>query len=330
MNVLCAKEAPVRVIFNPASGGGAWSPQGLRSVLGDRKLDLVRTENLGDAREAAREWRGLLVVAGGDGTLNEVVHGIGLAGFPEDVTLALLPRGTGNDLARTLGVPADLEGAGEVLRAGRVRSLDAARVRSEEFGERFFVNVAVGGVGAEVSEVADDEEFKGRWGSMAYSRAFLEVARNFSAPSIELTVDGEVHRVRAVNVTVWNCRYAGGGWPAAPRANPEDGLLDLVVVQEATTLGLLSLGRKVLAGADYLSDEGIFFARGRSIRVETEPAGAFEFNVDGELVGNGPAEFSVVPRALKVIVGPGYAPKPLGNDPHRPGLPRGLASGRSA
>ena len=330
MNVLCAKEAPARVIFNPASGGGAWSPQGLRSVLGDRKLDWVRTEHLGDAREAAREWRGLLVVAGGDGTLNEVVHGIGLAGFPEDVTLALLPRGTGNDLARTLGVPADLEGAGEVLRAGRVRFLDAARVRSEEVGERFFVNVAVGGVGAEVSEAAGDEEFKGRWGSMAYSRAFLEVARNFSAPSIELTVDGEVHRVRAVNVTVGNCRYAGGGWPAAPRANPEDGLLDLVVVQEVTTLGLLSLGQKVLAGADYLSDEGIFFTRGRSIRVETEPAGAFEFNVDGELVGNGPAKFSVVPRALKVIVGPGYAPKPLGNDPHRPGLPRGLASGGSA
>ena len=63
-------------------------------LLGDGRLDWVRTEHLGDAREAAREWRGLLEVAGGDGTLNEVVHGIGLAGFPEDVTLALLPTGT--------------------------------------------------------------------------------------------------------------------------------------------------------------------------------------------------------------------------------------------
>ena len=82
-------------------------------MLGDRRLDWVRTEHLGDAREAAREWRGLLVVAGGDGTSNEAVHGIGLAGFPEDVTLALLPTGTGNDLARTLGVPADPQGAGK-------------------------------------------------------------------------------------------------------------------------------------------------------------------------------------------------------------------------
>ena len=329
MSIPCAEEAPARVIFNPTSGGGSWMPEELRAVLGGRRVDWVRTENLGDAREAAREWRGLLVVAGGDGTLNEAVHGIGLAGFPEDVTLALLPTGTGNDLARTPGVPADPEGAGEVLQAGRTRSLDAARVRSGKVGERFFVNVAVGGAGAEVSEAADDEEFKERWGSMAYSRAFLKVARSFDAPNTKLTVDGEVHRVRAVNVAVGNCRYAGGGWPAAPDADPEDGLLDLVVVEQAGPLGLLALGRKVIAGVDYLRDEGIFFARGKSIGVETEPAGGFGFNVDGELVGNGPAEFSVVPRALKVIVGPGYAPKPLGNDPHRPGLPHDLAPHRS-
>ena len=328
MSAPCTEEVPARVIFNPASGGGAWTPEELRAVLGDRRLDWVRTEHLGDAREAARDWRGLLVVAGGDGTLNEAVHGIGLAGFPEDVTLALLPTGTGNDLARTLGVPADPEGAAEALRAGRVRSLDAARARSAKVGERFFVNVAVGGAGAEVSEAAEDGGFKGRWGKLAYSRAFFEVARSFDAPDVRLVIDGDERRVRAVNVAVGNCRYAGGGWPAAPRANPEDGLLDLVVVREAGSLGLLDLGRKALAGADYLGDEGVLFARGRSIRVETVPAGGFGFNADGELLGCGPVEFSVIPRALKVIVGPGYAPEPPEKIPRRPGLAHGLA-GRS-
>ena len=327
MSVPCVQEAPARVIFNPASGGGAWTPEEIRAVLGDRRLDWVHTEHLGDAREAAREWRGLLVVAGGDGTLNEAVHGIGLAGFPEDVTLALLPTGTGNDLARTLGVPTDPEGAAEVLRAGRMRSLDAARARSGEVVERFFVNVAVGGVGAQVSEAADDEDFKGRWGKLAYSRAFLDVARSFDALDVRLVIDGDERRVRALNVVVGNCRYAGGGWPAAPRANPEDGLLDLVVVREAGSLGLLDLGRKALAGADYLGDEGILFARGRSIRVETVPAGGFGFNADGELLGCGPVEFSAIPRALKVIVGPGYAPELPETTPRRPGLARGLAGG---
>lgn len=330
MSIPCAKEAPTRVICNPASGGGAWNPQKLRADLGNRKFDWLLTGGPGEAREAAREWRsGLLVVAGGDGTVNEVVQGLGSAGFPEGVTLALLPMGTGNDLARTLAVPDGSEGACEVVRAGRVRALDVVRVCSEGAGEKFFVNVAIGGVGAEVSAAADDERLKGRWGSLAYSRAFLEVARGQDVPRLKLTVDGEEHSIRAVNVAVGNCRRAGGGWPAAPNANPEDGLLDLVAVEGTGPLQLFALGKKVLAGGGYLRSEGVFFARGRSIRVETEPAGGFKFNADGELVGHDPAEFSVIPRALNVIVGPDYTPEPPEKATRRREFSSGLSPGRS-
>ncbi len=140
----------------------------LTAALGAPKPDWVTTEKPDDAREAAREWReGLLVVVGGDGTVNEAVNGLGQAGFPEGVTLALLPVGTGNDLAATLKMPADPGEAAEVIRQNRVRTLDAARLRSRDVSEKFFVNVAVGGAGARVSEVADDEEFKGRWGKLS-------------------------------------------------------------------------------------------------------------------------------------------------------------------
>ena len=312
------EQTPTRVICNPGSGGGSWEPEKLRAELGDRKVDWCLTQGADDAREAALEWRaGLLVVAGGDGTVNEVVQGLGSAGFPDGVTLALLPTGTGNDLARTLAVPTDLREALETMRAARTRSLDAARVRSEEVGERFFVNVAVGGVGAKVSEAADDEGIKDRWGRLTYSRAFFEAAQGFDSPKLKLMVDGEERRIRAVNVVVGNCRYAGGGWPAASRANPKDGLLDLVAVEEAGPSGLLALAKEVLAGRDYLESEGVYFARGRSIGVETDPPGGFGFNVDGELIGCGPAEFSAIPRALKVVVGPGYAPDPLEKAPWR-------------
>lgn len=157
--------------------------------------------------------------------------------------------------------------------------------------------------------MADDEEFKARRGKLSYLRASLEAARTFEANEARLTVDGAQPEVRAANLVVGNCRYAGGGWPASPNANPEDGLSDLVVVEDVGLAEQLSLASKALACADYGENEGVFFARGREIRIETEPAGVLEFNADGELVGQGPAEFTVVPRALKVV-GPGYSPEP--------------------
>jgi diacylglycerol kinase (ATP) len=248
------------------------------------------------------------MVAGGDGTINEVVNGLGNAGFPEGVTLAILPAGTGNDLAATLAIPEDPAEAVAVLRQNRVRTLDAARVRSEGLDDKFFVNVATGGMGAEVSGAAD-AEMKGRWGKLTYLRASLEVAREYDAQEVTLTLDGAERKLRAVNLAIGNCRYAGSGWLAAPRANPEDGLLDLVVIEDVGVQEVLKLAPTVLAASDYLDKEGVFFARAKEIRVEASP-GSLEFTVDGEVIGTEPAVFAVMPKALKVVVGPGYAPEP--------------------
>ena len=185
-----------------------------------------------------------------------------------------------------------------------------ARVRSEGVGERFFINVSTGGFGAETSSLAD-EELKGRWGKLAYFRASLEKARDFDVREVRVTLDGEERMMRAVNVAVGNCRYAGGGWPAAPRANPEDGLLDLVVIEDVGLKEMLALAPAALARSDYLGNEGIFSARAKKIRVETRPGG-LEFTADGELIGDEPAEFEIIPHTLKVVVGPDYVPEPEG------------------
>src|SRR5215204_5559609 len=283
-----APTARARVICNPASGGGTYEPDRLREVLSGFELDWVETQGSDDATTAAKEWyEGLLIVAGGDGTINDVVNGLGKAGFPEGVTLALLPTGTGNDLAATLAIPEDLGEAEDVIRQNRVRTLDAARVLSYGVGERFFINVATGGIGARISS-GNNEELKSKWGKLSYLRASLEVARNYGVRDATLRLDGEERRIRAVNMVVGNCRYAGGGWPAAPKANPEDG---------------------------YLDKEGVFYTQAREIRVETQPG--LEFTVDGEIIGDEPAEFVVIPRALKVIIGPGYVPEPRGNHERR-------------
>lgn len=298
-----------RVICNPRSGGGDYSPDEVREALDGFELEWVETEKAGDANEAARTWReGLLLVVGGDGTVNEVVNGLGLAGFPRDVTLGLLPTGTGNDLAATLEILEDHEGAVETLREMRVRTLDLARVESAGLGERYFLNVATGGIGAKISSVAD-KDTKSRWGKLAYFRASLEAARGFDVQEVSMMLDGEERLVRAVNVAVANCRYAGGGWLAAPTANPEDGLLDIVVIEDAGISQVLDLAPAALASSDYLDKEGIFHAKAKEISIDSAPGG-LRFTVDGEVIGDEPASFSALPGSLNVVVGAGYSPEP--------------------
>jgi diacylglycerol kinase (ATP) len=305
------QKSKARVICNPTSGGGTYDPDEIRDELDGLDLDWIETKRPEDAIQAAQDWReGLLIVAGGDGTVNDVVNGLGRAGFPDGVTLGILPTGTGNDLAATLAVPDDLELAEDVIRQKRVRRLDVARVRSEGVGERCFINVATGGLGAEISN-ANDEELKKRWGKLSYLRASLEVARNFDVRELSLYLDGEEHRVKAVNIAVGNCRYTGGGWPATPKANPEDGLLDVVVIETLGAGELFNLAPTVLAEFSYLDKEGVLFVRAKEIRVETQPPG-LEFTADGEVIGNEPAQFSVLPQTLKVTVGPEYVPEPAG------------------
>ena len=305
------EKSRARVICNPLSGGGSYDPDEIREELEGLEVEWVQTEGPEDAIGAAEEWReGLLIVAGGDGTVNDVINGLGRAGFPEGVTLGILPAGTGNDLAATLCIPEVADLAKDVIRQNRERRLDVARVRSEGIGERFFINVATGGLGAEISD-ANDEELKKRWGKLSYLRASLEVARNFDVREITLYLDGEERQVKAVNIAVGNCRYTGGGWPATPKANPEDGLLDVVVIETLGVADLLGLAPAVLEESGYLDRDDVLFVRAKEILVDTQPPG-LEFTADGEVIGNEPAQFSVLPQALKVIVGPDYVPEPAG------------------
>ena len=298
-----------RVIYNPASGGEGYNQEEVRRRLDGYELEWIETGSAEEAENAAQEWtEGLLIVAGGDGTITRIVNGLGRAGFPESVTLALLPMGTGNDLASTLAVPEDTDGAIETIQGDLVRELDIIRVHHEGDENRFLINVATGGIGARTTDEADDE-MKQRWGKAAYFVSALETARDFDVQEVRLTLDGEERQVRAVNIAVGNGRYAGGGWPAAPRANPEDGLIDLVIIEDVGVSGILTLIPAALSDSDYLDREGVFFVRAKEIRIDTESSD-FEFTVDGEVIGEVPVEFTIMPGALKVVVGAEYVPEP--------------------
>ena len=117
--------------------------------------------------------------------------------------------------------------------------------------------------------------------------------------------------MKAVNVAVGNCRYTGGGWPATPKANPEDGLLDVVIIETLGAGELLGLAPAALAEFDYLDKDGIFFARAKDVYVETQPP-AWSLPPTARSSATSQPSSPSSPQALKVLVGPDYVPEPEG------------------
>jgi diacylglycerol kinase (ATP) len=250
------------------------------------------------ARTAIGKGRETIIAAGGDGTLNEVINGIG-----ENLGAArvgLLPLGTGNDFARSLNLPTDLEAAIDVILAGETRAVDLVRVTSDEV--RYFVNVSAGGFSGLVNEKLTPE-MKKTWGPLAYLRSAAAALPELRAYRTTLAFDNaESLMLELYNVVVANGRYIAGGMLIAPEAAIDDGLLDIVLIPKRPAPELALVVAQIALGT-HLSSDVVIHRRATKLTVNSKPG--MWFNVDGELVGNEPATFEVVPRALRFI-----APKP--------------------
>lgn len=293
------------VILNPKAGSAGTVEEieaAIQKKLGLHDVSFQVTEKEGEgeehARQAVQDGVELVVAAGGDGTLNEVLNGLS-EGFGQ-VLLGLLPLGTGNDFARTIGVPADLEGALGILAEGRTRRVDVAQATIGGKACRHFLNMSAGGFSGEVSERAD--EAKERWGPLAYLRSALGVLPDLKGFRSVITLNGsERLELETYNVVVSNGRYVAAGIPVSPQAVIDDGMLD-VMIAPATTMGQLAvLLPQVLLGR-HTDSELLIFRRATRVEIESDPP--MTFNVDGEICGTDPARFEVLPRALEMIVGP--------------------------
>lgn len=303
-----------RVIANPHAGTGELGErlEGLANALG---WEWCWTGSEGEAsrlaRDAAERGYERIVAAGGDGTVHLVVQGlIESSARPE---LAVLPLGTGNDLLRTLGFPSDPEVVMEVLAAGtEQRTIDLARARIGP-EERILINGSAAGFSGEVDRALDPDA-KARWGAWAYMRAALEVIGDLPRYELQVRIDGrDQGSVACIGLTVMNGQACGGGMMVAPTASLEDGLLDLMIVEEASTFTLATVAAQLRTGG-ILDNKYVRHHRGARIELVSEPV--MPFNVDGELLGDvHRASFAVLPRALRIAVGPGYAfPSPSLSD----------------
>ncbi len=301
----------MRVLYNSNAGSAPDADiDALRTIPG---VDLVDCQEPDDtiaaAADAGRAGEALVVAAGGDGTVHLVANGLMQAGTSAETrpALGVLPLGTGNDFARTLGLDLDAPPveALDAIRRGTPRPMDLIRVShpGQEGATPYAVNVCAGGFSGAVDEVLTSE-MKGTWGPLAYLVGAVKALPDLSEYDTRVGWDGGPReRIHAFNIVVANGRTAGGGKPVAPRANPEDGLLDVVVVRAGTGADVARLVARVLAG-DYLADDHIVFNRVERLTVESTPG--MWFNVDGELRTNDPITFEVVPSALRVVPGAAY------------------------
>jgi diacylglycerol kinase (ATP) len=289
---------PVRFLLNPAAGrwGAAARLARLRVLASAAGAGLVVSKSGADiavqARRAVEDGVARLVVAGGDGTMHQAAQG--LAGSP--CALGVVPLGTGNDLAGTLGIPHDLEAAAARALAGGVRQLDLARV-----GETVCIGYAGVGFDSVVTRFAN-EEVKRLRGPLVYVYAVLHTLATFKPPAMRVVHDAGTFEGRAMFAVVANLPRFGGGMRIAPAALPDDGWLDLVIVRELSRLRLLAVFPKVYRGT-HVNHPAIQIVRTRKVEItldrEMTLYGGGE-PVAAKAAGQ-PFAVEVMPGALRVV-----------------------------
>ncbi len=293
------------LVWNPKSGKEKTPEE--EQMLADHLDQLSprsvgRTVKAGEAkrlaREAVQEGVQTIIVAGGDGTLGEVIDGLG-----EDlgrVRLGILPTGTGNDFARSLGIGPGIDQAIEVIARGNTRRIDAIRAENIKGRKRYFVNVCTSGFHEKTARERIESAFKGYWGPFGYIAAAIETAAQLENFRIKLTIMDEPPMDLCGSViVVANAAYMSAGIPVAPEASISDGKFDLIIFQPTSTSELLSLVPWVMTGT-HLECEDVFHRSATRVVIETEPETGF--SIDDDTLSGGKITFSVMPRTLEVYV----------------------------
>ncbi|TET26392.1 MAG: diacylglycerol kinase family lipid kinase [Dehalococcoidia bacterium] len=304
MSILYAK-----VIVNPAAG--AYSTRRkwpvINKLLKEAGLsfDYQHTEGVGHATElalaATTDGYRYLVAVGGDGTVNEVANGILGSMAAQHTVLGVVSTGTGSDFARSIGIPRHYARACSCLTSPRRQAIDIGVVnyrRGGRFEQRFFVNAAGIGFDARVVEVTQGwPKYFG--GTIPYVAGLLCSLFGYRNKSVVLRVGGRVEAKCVLSIVVSNGCSFGGGMRVAPQAELNDSLLDVITVGDMSKFELLKAFPAIYKGT-HINHPKIRMEKATSITVESsEPV---LVQADGELLGETPASFHLMPSALNIVV----------------------------
>jgi len=302
-------------IVNPNAGKGKGSKDWklISMHLKSRELNCTEifTQAKGDAIHlvGAALYDGFrnIITVGGDGTLNEVLNGVFTSDAcpSTDVTLALIPVGTGNDWGRMFGIPSDYEKAVSIIADGKHMKHDTGVVSyhdGDEIRKRYFINIAGLGFESVVVKRTNYQKDRGHGGKAIYFYNLLMSLLSYKNTNAEIIIDGTRQITSVFSINVGNGRYCGGGMRQTPDALPDDGLLDVTVINGIGKIEII-MNLKILYDGTILSHPKIDGYKCRNLKVSSDSRLWVE--ADGESLGHTPAEFSIIPASINIVFGTG-------------------------
>lgn len=301
------------VIVNPNAGSGKGKKDwdNISALLKEANLPFIVkfTEKKGHAilftREGITDGFRKIITVGGDGTLNEVVNGVFTNGIcpTNDISLALIPVGTGNDWGRMFGIPLDYKTAIKIISENKQMLHDIGLVSyfdGPEKKNRYFINIAGLGFESVVVKRTNIQKDKGRSGKLIYLYNLLMSLLFYKNTRAEIVIDGKNNSADVFSINVGNGRYCGGGMRQTPDALPDDGVLDVTIINGMGKFEIIR-NLKILYDGTILSHPKIEGYKCKNIKVTSDSVIYTE--ADGESLGHTPVEFSIIPASINIVYG---------------------------
>lgn len=297
------------LIVNPNAGSGKcqknWPT--IQKLIKRAKLDTDAkfTERKGHAIEITKDLidQGFkkIIVIGGDGTLNEVVNGIFTHNTVDQntITLAMVPVGTGNDWCKTFNVPAKYIDAIKLIRDEKTVVQDIGLVDFHNHGtpQRYFANVAGIGFDATVAHAANKLKDQGKGNALSYMLILIKTLLKYNSTPMQLTVGEHHYKERMFSIGIGIGKYNGGGMKQLPNAIANDGLLDITIIKRISKWTVIKELKNLYDGS-FLSHPKVEAHQDTFISFADNK---LEIETDGESVGQGPKDFSILNKALRVV-----------------------------
>ncbi|WP_077620444.1 diacylglycerol kinase [Bacillus sinesaloumensis] len=288
-----------RIIYNPTSGRELFKRH-LPEVL--EKLERAgyetschATTGAGDATNAARiaveRKFDLVIAAGGDGTINEVVNGLAQQEYRP--TLGIIPVGTTNDFARAIGVPRNIDGACDVIVEGNSVPIDIGKV-----SDKYFINIAGGGRLTELTYEVPSK-LKTMLGQLAYYLKGMEMLPSIRPTEVSIEYDGKLFEGEIMLFLVSLTNSVGGFEKLAPDSSLNDGLFDLLILKKANLADFIKVATLAIRG-EHINDPHVIYTKANRIKVN--PTEKMQINLDGEYGGLLPGEFVNLYKHINVLV----------------------------